>query len=180
MLGQVAGLAVDARDHVWIIQRPWPLASDEVAKDPDASYCHPAPPVMEFDNDGNYVQGWGGEGAGDECPAGEQAIHVDYKGNVWIGGNRRDVHPAQKAVAAARNSASRRPPASHTHSQTAPLFQTTAGTSNPNNTRNSDQWPVQIDDLHVLSSSGSTLLVLPIRQRKAHIAGHLKELLNWG
>ena len=84
MLGQVAGLAVDARDHVWIIQRPWSLASDEVAKDPAAPCCHPAPPVMEFDNDGNYIQGWGGEGDGYEWPADEHTIHVDYKGNVWI------------------------------------------------------------------------------------------------
>jgi len=37
MLGQVAGLAIDARDHVWIIQRPWSLESDEVAKDPTAT-----------------------------------------------------------------------------------------------------------------------------------------------
>jgi len=84
MLGQVAGLAVDARDHVWIIQRPWSLATDELANDPDAPCCHPAPPVMEFDAAGNYVQGWGGEGAGYEWPADEHTIHVDYKGNVWI------------------------------------------------------------------------------------------------
>src|SRR5579864_7973279 len=54
ILGQVAGLAVDARDHVWIIQRPWSLAADEVATDPAAPCCHPAPPVMEFDAAGNY------------------------------------------------------------------------------------------------------------------------------
>jgi DNA-binding beta-propeller fold protein YncE len=84
MLGQVAGLAVDARDHVWIIQRPWSLANDEVATDAKAPCCHPAPPVMEFDADGNYLQGWGGPGAGYEWPADEHAIHVDFKGNVWI------------------------------------------------------------------------------------------------
>jgi hypothetical protein len=27
-LGQVSGVAVDARDHVWIIQRAWSLESD--------------------------------------------------------------------------------------------------------------------------------------------------------
>jgi hypothetical protein len=64
ILGQVAGLAVDARDHVWIIQRPWSLASDEKAPNDDAPCCHPAPPVMEFDGDGNYLQGWGGPGDG--------------------------------------------------------------------------------------------------------------------
>jgi hypothetical protein len=52
-LGQVAGLAVDARDHVWIIQRPWSLENDEIASDAAAPCCHPAPPVMEFDSDGN-------------------------------------------------------------------------------------------------------------------------------
>ena len=84
MLGQVAGLSVDARDHVWILQRPWSLANDEKATDPDAPCCHPAPPVMEFDEAGNYVQGWGGAGDGYEWPADEHAIHVDFKGNVWI------------------------------------------------------------------------------------------------
>ena len=84
ILGQVAGLSVDARDHVWILQRPWSLANDEKATDPDAPCCHPAPPVMEFDEAGNYVQGWGGAGGGYEWPADEHAIHVDFKGNVWV------------------------------------------------------------------------------------------------
>ena len=38
-LGQVAGLAVDSRDHVWIIQRPWSLESDEKAQNPGAECC---------------------------------------------------------------------------------------------------------------------------------------------
>ena len=84
ILGQVAGLSVDSRDHVWILQRPWSLATDEKALNADAPCCHPAPPVMEFDAAGNYIQGWGGEGEGYEWPADEHAIHVDYKGNVWI------------------------------------------------------------------------------------------------
>jgi hypothetical protein len=84
ILGQVSGLDVDARDHVWIIQRPWSLNTDEQAKNPDAVCCTPAPPVMEFDNAGNYLQGWGGEAAGYEWPKDEHTIHLDYKGNVWI------------------------------------------------------------------------------------------------
>jgi hypothetical protein len=83
-LGQVAGLDVDSRDHVWIIQRPWSLESDEKAQNPDAVCCTAAPPVMEFDVAGNYVQGWGGEGDGFEWPADEHTIHVDHKDNVWI------------------------------------------------------------------------------------------------
>jgi hypothetical protein len=84
ILGQVSGIAVDSRDHIWIVQRPWSLNDDEKAGNPEAECCTPAPPVMEFDAAGNYVQGWGGEGPGYEWPADEHAIHVDYKDNVWI------------------------------------------------------------------------------------------------
>jgi DNA-binding beta-propeller fold protein YncE len=84
ILGQVAGLDVDAQDHVWIIQRPWSINSDEKAMNPEAACCKPAPPVMEFDAAGNYVQGWGGEGPDYQWPLDEHTIHVDYKGNVWI------------------------------------------------------------------------------------------------
>jgi len=84
ILGQVAGVAVDSRDHVWIVQRPWSIASDEEAGNPEAACCRPAPPVMEFTAEGVYVQGWGGPGDGYEWPADEHAIHVDQADNVWI------------------------------------------------------------------------------------------------
>jgi DNA-binding beta-propeller fold protein YncE len=84
ILGQVSGIAIDSRDHIWIVQRRWSLNDDEKAGNPEAECCTPAPPVMEFDAAGNYVQGWGGEGPGYEWPADEHAIHVDYKDNVWI------------------------------------------------------------------------------------------------
>jgi hypothetical protein len=84
ILGQVSGLDIDARDHVWIIQRPWSLNDDEKARNADAVCCRPAPPVMEFDAAGNYLQGWGGDAPGYEWPKDEHTIHVDYKGNVWI------------------------------------------------------------------------------------------------
>ena len=83
-LGQVSGIAVDSRDHVWVLQRPWSLGSDEVARSPEAECCTAAPPVMEFTPEGVYVQGWGGEGEGYEWPADEHGIHVDHNDNVWI------------------------------------------------------------------------------------------------
>src|SRR5471032_2970351 len=84
ILGQVGGVAIDAQDHAWIIQRPWSLNSDEKAGNPEAKCCREAPPVMEFDAAGNYLQGWGGDGPGYEWPRDEHAITVDYKGNVWV------------------------------------------------------------------------------------------------
>jgi hypothetical protein len=83
-LGQVSGVAIDARDHVWIIQRPWSLGTDEVALNKEAECCTAAPPVMEFTADGEYVRGWGGDGPGYEWPADEHGIHIDDKGNVWL------------------------------------------------------------------------------------------------
>ena len=36
---------------------------------------------------------WGGPGQGYEWPQSNHGIHVDYKGNVWIGGNgEKDAH----------------------------------------------------------------------------------------
>lgn len=86
ILGQVSGVAVDAHDHVWVLQRPWSINTDEQSKNPEAECCIAAPPVMEFDSAGNYLRGWGGEPADKsyEWPADEHGIHVDYKGNVWI------------------------------------------------------------------------------------------------
>ena len=79
-------MAVDARDHVWVLQRPWSINTDEKKQNPEAECCEAAPPVLEFDASGNYVQGWGGEPADTsyEWPADEHGIHVDYKGNVWV------------------------------------------------------------------------------------------------
>ena len=46
-----------------------------------------------FDQDGGLVRSWGGPGEGYEWPQSNHGIHVDYKGNVWIGGNgEKDAH----------------------------------------------------------------------------------------
>jgi 6-phosphogluconolactonase (cycloisomerase 2 family) len=39
------------------------------------------------------VRSWGGPGPGYEWPESNHGVHVDYKGNVWIGGNgEKDAH----------------------------------------------------------------------------------------
>lgn len=90
ILGEVSGIAVDGRDHIWIIHRPSSITDDEkgAAITPkESKCCIPAPPVIEFDRAGNVLQAWGGKGTGYDWPKREHGIYVDANGNVWIGGN---------------------------------------------------------------------------------------------
>ena len=88
MLGQVAGIFVDSHDHIWVTNRPRSLdENDRYAQVHKADCCLPAPPILEFDQAGNVVQGWGGPGQGYEWPDNEHGMFIDYKENVWIGGN---------------------------------------------------------------------------------------------
>jgi DNA-binding beta-propeller fold protein YncE len=90
VMGSTIGVDVDSRDHVWIIHRQATLAANETnaAGDPPrGSCCIPAPPVLEFDADGNMVGSWGGPGDGYAWPESNHGITVDHMDNVWIGGN---------------------------------------------------------------------------------------------
>jgi hypothetical protein len=96
ILGQTIGVSVDAQDHVWIIHRAGSLEPGEVhatTNPPTAQCCAPAPPILEFDAAGNLVGHWGGPGQGYDWPDSNHGITVDYKGNVWIGGNGRGTPP---------------------------------------------------------------------------------------
>jgi DNA-binding beta-propeller fold protein YncE len=95
ILGMTIGVWVDDQDHVWIIHRGAPTLHDnERALDLKVGECcTAAPPVLVFDQAGNLVRSWGGPGAGYEWPESNHGIHVDHKGNVWIGGNGdKDSH----------------------------------------------------------------------------------------
>ena len=89
LLGMTIGVWVDELDHVWIIHRgAATLHDNEKALDLKVGECcTAAPPVLVFDQAGNLVRAWGGPGAGYEWPESNHGVHVDHKGNVWIGGN---------------------------------------------------------------------------------------------
>ena len=102
-----ASVAVDSNDHVWVLQRPRSLTDDEkgaTLKPPRNKCCVPAPSVMEFDADGNFVQGWGGP---DTKPwvGREHGIFVDQQGLRLAGRQRRQrqrhlqVQPRRQARA---------------------------------------------------------------------------------
>src|SRR2546425_5152699 len=67
LLGSTIGVGVDSRDHVFIIHRGDSTLNQrtEVGADANplmAECCRSAPPILEFDPDGNLVKAWGGPG----------------------------------------------------------------------------------------------------------------------
>jgi DNA-binding beta-propeller fold protein YncE len=90
LMGQVIGVGVDSRDHVYLVHRGNINPATEGAAEQDlAECCSAAPPVLEFDPAGNLVRAWGGpqEGAPYVWPASNHGISIDNQDNVWIGGN---------------------------------------------------------------------------------------------
>lgn len=73
--GVVTSVDVDDDDHVWVLHRPRTAEGDA-----------PAPPVLEFTPDGEFIQGWGGPSAEYDWPDTEHGIYVDHEGNVWVTG----------------------------------------------------------------------------------------------
>lgn len=94
-------MVVDKDDHIWVMNRPRDINPDEngaAFNPPRTDCCVAAPAVLEFDTEGNLLQGWGGPDYVPGWPAqgnprpgagAEHAILVDREGNVWISGSSR-------------------------------------------------------------------------------------------
>lgn len=74
ILGSVGGVCVDAQDNVMILNRR-NLTDNEL----DAGYQ--APPVIEFDSEGNVVHSWGNP---DVLGKGMHGCYFDHDNNVWL------------------------------------------------------------------------------------------------
>lgn len=90
IMGSITAVFVDAQDHVWVTHLPETLTPEELSavQDPPIGLCcRPAPVVVEFDPDGNVVQGWGDPQTQDvsEFPRNSHGLFVDHNDNVWIG-----------------------------------------------------------------------------------------------
>jgi DNA-binding beta-propeller fold protein YncE len=90
VIGNAIGVGVDSRDHVFIVHRSNlinPRETGASGSAPTSECCVAAPPVLEFDPEGNLVASWGGPGTGYTWPGSNHGINIDHKQNVWIGGN---------------------------------------------------------------------------------------------
>ena len=79
--GWVGGVCVDANDHVFIVDR-------RNLTDNEKEAGHPAPPVIEFDSEGNVVNSWGDP---DAVPIWQHGCYVDYENNVWLAGAKDGI-----------------------------------------------------------------------------------------
>jgi DNA-binding beta-propeller fold protein YncE len=117
-MGAVTGVFVDAKQHVWVTHLPETLTEEELYEEPwkvvtpptpgrggapaaaaapkekpvqMGTCCKAAPPVLEFDQQGKLVQGWG-QGSYDDMtdwPREPHGIFVDHNDFVWIGSYNR-------------------------------------------------------------------------------------------
>jgi len=91
ILGSVTGVAVDARDNIFIVtRRDRFTANTEIGATlevPGGDCCIPSSPILQFDANGGLVREWGGPGQGYEWFQRPHGIAVDPEGNVWVGGS---------------------------------------------------------------------------------------------
>jgi sugar lactone lactonase YvrE len=107
IMGAVTGVFVDSKQHVWVAHLPETLTEEELYEEPWkvgagveagkpkpvqlATCCKAAPPILEFDQQGKLVQGWGQGAFTDfsDWPREPHGIFVDHQDNVWVGSFNR-------------------------------------------------------------------------------------------
>jgi DNA-binding beta-propeller fold protein YncE len=75
--GDIGGTCVDRNDHVFTVNRRNLTARETLV-------ATVAPPVIEFDPDGEVVNSWGDPAI---MPSTLHGCYVDHENNVWISGN---------------------------------------------------------------------------------------------
>ena len=84
VFGDVSSVTADSQNHIWVIHRPRTVAGDR---------SNVLPPVVEFDENGKFVNAWGGPAAGYDWPEREHGIFVDAGGDVYVSGNNGYTAP---------------------------------------------------------------------------------------
>ncbi len=79
VMGTVTGMSVDQDDHIWVLDRPGATPAGKTA----------APPVLEFDGEGNLLRSWGGPASAPEgvWPKQIHTIFMDRGHTVWLAGS---------------------------------------------------------------------------------------------
>ncbi|MSV34940.1 MAG: hypothetical protein EXQ47_04995 [Bryobacterales bacterium] len=75
--GAIGSVCVDSRDHVYVVTRGVTLPKER-------GLATAAPPVIEFDADGNIVRSWGDRSIMAKT---QHGCFIDKEGNFWTAGN---------------------------------------------------------------------------------------------
>jgi DNA-binding beta-propeller fold protein YncE len=94
VFSSVGGVAVGPDDHIWVVHRPGELSRIDGAP-PISVCCVAAPPILEFDQAGNFVSSIGP--GGDYNLERPHGISVDPQGNVWVTGSNHVVQKFSRA-----------------------------------------------------------------------------------
>ena len=111
--GNIGAMYIDKDDHIWVLQRPSMTTGlgERDLLEGKGTCCTPAPPVMEFDMQGNLLNSWGPIHITDKdkkevltakqvsapypegvWPVYEHGIYLDYKNNLWITDSQGGSH----------------------------------------------------------------------------------------
>ncbi len=92
MTGELGGLCVDARDHVFLVQRVNDVGGMdghvEGLTDDELNAGQAGPPIIEFDTDGNVVNSWGDSKV---LPKDLHGCAIDRDGHVWLNGSEDGI-----------------------------------------------------------------------------------------
>ena len=123
IMGAVTGVFVDAKQHVWVTHLPETLTEEELyaeQKPPMGTCCKAGAAVLEFDEKGKLVQGWGEGSMTDfaDWPREPHGIFVDHNDFVWVGSydRHRVMKFTREGKLCSRSASSTRPAAAPTPS----------------------------------------------------------------
>ncbi len=90
--GEIGGVCVDTQDHIFVLQRVSDVGGMdnhlEGLTDDELNAGEAAPPVMEFDPQGNVVNSWGDAKL---LPKDLHGCAIDREGHVWLDGSEDGV-----------------------------------------------------------------------------------------
>ena len=90
--GEIGGLCVDAKDHVFVVQRVNDVGGmdghREGLTDDELNAGTAAPPILEMDADGKVVNSWGDAKI---LPKDLHGCAVDREGHVWLDGSEDGI-----------------------------------------------------------------------------------------
>ena len=90
--GEIGGVCVDSKDHVFLVQRVHDVGGMdghlEGLTGDELNAGRAGPPVIEFDTDGNVVNSWGDANL---LPKDLHGCAVDRDGHVWLDGSEDGI-----------------------------------------------------------------------------------------